>query len=136
MNMDAETQAKIAKYLARSRQAVETSNLVLAHEDFIAAVNRAYYAIFYAANALLATKGLERSKHSGVIVAFRQHFVKTGLIEPEFSRYYGAAMDERHAGDYDLIQLDYESASRHVTNAANFLNQIEKVLQEAGFKNE
>ena len=136
MSMEAETQDKIAKYLARSRQAVETGRLVLAHEDFIAAVNRAYYAIFYAANALLATKGLERSKHSGVIAAFRQHFVKTGLIEPEFSRFYGAAMDERHAGDYDLIQLDYESASRHVTNAVRFLNQIEHVLREAGFNDE
>ena len=88
---------------------------------------------FYAANALLATKGLEHSKHSGVIAAFRQHFVKTGLIEPQFSRFYGAAMDERYAGDYDLIQLDYESANRHVSNAAQFLSQIEHALQEAGF---
>lgn len=89
MEMRAETQEKIDKYLARSRQAVETGQLVLAHEDFIAAVNRAYYAIFYAANALLATKGLERSKHSGVIAAFRQHFVKTGLVDAEFSRFSG-----------------------------------------------
>jgi uncharacterized protein (UPF0332 family) len=48
-------------------------------------VNRAYYAIFYAANAMLATKGLERSKHSGVIATFRQHFVKTGMVEPDSS---------------------------------------------------
>lgn len=134
--MSAETQEKIAKYLARSRQAVETGQLVLAHEDFIAAVNRAYYAIFYAANALLATKGLERSKHSGVIAAFRQHFVKTGLVDAEFSRFYGAAMDERHAGDYDLTQLDYESASQQVLNAAKFLDQIEQVLHQMRFNDE
>jgi uncharacterized protein (UPF0332 family) len=136
MEMSAETQEKIAKYLARSRQAVETGQLVLAHEDFIAAVNRAYYAIFYAANALLATKGLERSKHSGVIAAFRQHFVKTGLVDAEFSRFYGAAMDERHAGDYDLTQLDYESASQQVLNAAKFLDQIEQVLHQMRFNDE
>jgi len=136
MEMSAETQEKIAKYLARSRQAVETGQLVLAHEDFIAAVNRAYYAIFYAANALLATKGLERSKHSGVIAAFRQHFVKTGLVNAEFSRFYGAAMDERHAGDYDLTQLDYESASQQVLNAAKFLDQIEQVLHQMRFNDE
>lgn len=136
MEMSAETQEKIDKYLARSRQAVETGQLVLAHEDFIAAVNRAYYAIFYAANALLATKGLERSKHSGVIAAFRQHFVKTGLVDAEFSRFYGAAMDERHAGDYDLTQLDYESASQQVLNAAKFLDQIEQVLHQMRFNDE
>ena len=132
MHVDPQTQEKIRKYMARSRQAVETGRLVLDHEDYITAVNRAYYAIFYAANALLASKGLERSKHSGVIAAFRQHFVKTGLIEAEFSRIYGAAMDERHAGDYDLIPLERESASRHLENAARFLDRIEQALQEAG----
>jgi uncharacterized protein (UPF0332 family) len=132
MGINPQTQDKITKYLTRSRQAIETGKLVLAHEDYITVVNRAYFAIFYAANALLATKGLERSKHSGVIAAFRQHFVKTGIIEPEFSRFYGAAMDERHAADYDLIQLDYESASHHLTNATQFLNRIERYLQEAG----
>ena len=77
---------RVRNYMAHARQAVETGRLVLEHGDYVAAVNRAYYAIFYAANALLATKGLQRSKHSGVIAAFRQHFVKTGLIEVEFSR--------------------------------------------------
>jgi uncharacterized protein len=136
MGENQQTQHRIRQYMARSRQAVKTGKLVLAHEDYIAAANRAYYAIFYAANAMLATKELERSKHSGVIAAFRQHFVKTGFIEPEFSRFYGAAMDERHAGDYDLIQLDYESANRHLTNADQFLSQIERALQEAGFEYE
>jgi uncharacterized protein len=72
---------QVAKYLARARQALSAGELSLAHGDYITAINRAYYAIFYSANALLSTKGLERSKHSGVIAAFRQHFIKTGLIE-------------------------------------------------------
>lgn len=132
MEIDRQTHEKIGKYMARARQAVETGRLVLEHEDYVAAVNRAYYAIFYAANALLAMKGLERSKHSGVIAAFRQHFVKTGLVEVEFSRIYGAAMDERHAGDYDLTPPERESASRHLENADHFLSRVEQALKEAG----
>ena len=61
MSIEPQTQEKLSKYIAHSHQAIETGKLVLAHGDFITAVNRAYYAIFYAANALLATKGLERS---------------------------------------------------------------------------
>jgi len=49
------------------------------------AVTRAYYACFYAASALLLTQDIARSKHSGVLSTFRQHFVKSGIIEPEFS---------------------------------------------------
>jgi len=97
------------------------------------AVNRAYYAIFYAANALLATKGLERSKHSGVIAAFRQHFVKTGLIETEYSRFYGAAMDDRHEGDYEVESvLDYDKAERDLGWAERFIVRIEAALYEMG----
>ena len=132
MSIDPLTQDKITKYMARSRQAIETGKLVLAHEDFITAVNRAYYAIFYAANALLATKGLERSKHSGVIAAFRQHFIKTGIIEPEFSDFYGQAMDERHNADYELATLSFETASENLDHAERFVQQIKMILTEQG----
>ena len=133
MSVEPEIQEKISKYIVRARQAVATGRLVLTHEDYIAVVNRAYYAIFYAANALLASKGLERSKHSGVIAAFRQHFVKTGLIEPEFSDFYGQSMDERHNADYELEMLSYETASENLDHAERFLRRVEDLLTEQGF---
>jgi uncharacterized protein (UPF0332 family) len=102
------------------------------HEDFITAVNRAYYAMFYAANALLATKGLERSKHSGVIAAFREQFVKTGIIEVKLSRFFGETMDERHTADYELEPLDFDTASRNLAHAAEFVTQIEHYLRQDG----
>jgi uncharacterized protein (UPF0332 family) len=136
MSIDSHRREKVHKYMARARQALTTGKLVMAHEDYITAVNRAYYTIFYAANALLATKGLERSKHSGVIAAFRQHFVKMGLVEPEYSRFYGAAMDERHVADYELEYLDYETANRHLDHATQFVERIEQVLAEIGASND
>lgn len=129
---NAHTRRKIAQYLTHARQAVKTGRLNLAHQDYIATVNRAYYVIFYAANALLATKGLERSKHSGVLAAFRQHFVKTGLVEPEFSDLYGETMDDRHAGDYELIELGFEVAKRDLDHAEEFVDRIEQMLREMG----
>ena len=132
MELDESTQRKIIQYMVHARKALETGRLVMTHEDNIAAVNRAYYAIFYAANALLATQGLERSKHSGVIAVFRQHFVKTGIVAPEFSSYYGEALDDRHAGDYDLVEFGYEVAERDLSQAERFVEQIEQVLRSMG----
>jgi hypothetical protein len=57
MSTEPENQEKIAKYITRARQAMATGRLVLVHEDYITVVNRAYYAIFYAANAMLTPKG-------------------------------------------------------------------------------
>jgi uncharacterized protein (UPF0332 family) len=130
--MDEFIQKQIDAYLKRAHRALKTGHLALDDQDYIAAVNRAYYAIFYAANALLATKGLERSKHSGVIAAFRQYFVKTGLIEVEYSDLYGTIMGDRHDGDYSLDVLSYETAARDLDWSERFVNRIERLLKETG----
>jgi uncharacterized protein (UPF0332 family) len=126
-------QEQVAKYLTRARQALSAGELSLAHGDFITTINRAYYAIFYSANALLATEGLERSKHSDVIAAFRQHFIKTGLIEAEYSEVYGAVMEDRAEGDYDLeFEPGAEQATRDLERARRFLARVEHALHEMG----
>lgn len=126
-------QQRIEQYLARSRRMLRTGRLALQDGDYISAVNRAYYAIFYAANALLATKGLERSKHSGVIAAFRQHFVKTGIVDVMYSDLYGAVMEDRHQGDYaEMEVLSYAVAERDLNRAEQFTNYIERHLRDIG----
>ena len=50
------------------------------------AINRYYYAAFHAVRALLATKGLDSSKHSGVISYFNREFVKPGLANKTSSK--------------------------------------------------
>ncbi|MFB0536917.1 MAG: HEPN domain-containing protein [Anaerolineae bacterium] len=106
----------------------------LADGFYASAINRAYYAIFYAANALLATKGLSRSKHSGVIAAFRQHFVKPGLIEDEYSDTYGRVMANRHVGDYE-IQLTVEPnvAQDDLRDARRFAERVKRHLRQEGW---
>ncbi|HID63932.1 MAG TPA: HEPN domain-containing protein [Anaerolineae bacterium] len=82
-----------ALYVEHAQQMLQVADHNLADGFYASAINRAYYAIFYAANALLATKGLSRSKHSAVIATFRQYFVKPGLIEDKYSDIYGRVMD-------------------------------------------
>lgn len=128
MATDTWKRGRITHYMNRARQTLESSGVLLAHGDYPGAMNRAYYAMFYAANALIATKGLERSKHSGVMAAFRQHFVKTGMIEPEYSDFLGGAMQERHAGDYEVQEFRREAAARHLEHAAKFIQRIEEII--------
>lgn len=124
---------RIERYLARARRALRTGYMVLEDGDFVTAVNRAYYAVFYAANALLTTRGLERSKHSSVIAAFRQQFVKTGLIEVEYSDFYGVLLEDRQRGDYDELEvLDYETARRDLERARRFVERVEEYLRRTG----
>ena len=45
------------------------------------AINRLYYACFYAVGALLIRHGVETSSHSGTRLKFGQLFVRTGKID-------------------------------------------------------
>ncbi|WP_337289057.1 HEPN domain-containing protein [Candidatus Methylomirabilis sp.] len=52
------------KLLEKSARAIETARRTLAIPDTEAAIARAYYAMFYAAEALLFERGLTFRKHS------------------------------------------------------------------------
>jgi uncharacterized protein (UPF0332 family) len=56
--------------IARAHAALQEANLLIEQEHFNGALNRVYYAAFYAARALLATRNLDSSRHSGVIALF------------------------------------------------------------------
>ena len=98
-------------------------------ESFNSAVNRFYYAIFYAIRAWLATKGLDSSKHSGVIALFHKEFVKPGIISKEFSKIHSASFEKRTDGDYeDYQEFSKEEVAELAEKCNSFLNEIKRVL--------
>ena len=66
-----------------------------------AAVNRLYYACFYAACALLIKNGYTTRTHNGVFSLLGEHFVSKGLISIEQNKFYRRVLELRHTGDYD-----------------------------------
>ncbi len=133
-DMDETTLREVALYIEHAEDALKVARLDLDNDFYAAAVNRAYYAIFYAANALLATRKLARSKHSGVLAAFRQHFIKSGLLPVELSEIYGQVMEDRHEGDYEILTaLDKEDAVTDVKQAQHFVEEVRRWLQKGGW---
>ena len=121
-------------YMEHARQMLEVASHNTADGFFGSAVNRAYYAIFYSANALLSTRGLARGKHSGVIAAFREHFVKSGLIEIEYSDIYGRVMDNRRVSDYEIeTPVEAEVAEKDLSDAQRFVERVEQLLHQEGW---
>ena len=125
---------RIRRLMQRARRTLRTARLVLNDEDYASAVNRAYYVIFYAANAALSTQNVEQHKHTGVISEFRLRFIKTGLIEREYSAFYGDTMDARHDSDYDFVtETERERAESAIADAEQFVTRIERFLREQGY---
>ena len=120
--------------MAEANRALEAADVNLEHSLYATAINRAYYAVFYAASALLLAKDIARSKHSGVISAFRQHYVKPGLIETEYSQIYGKVMAARVDSDYEITaRPDRETARNCVDLAGDFEARTREYLEADGW---
>ncbi len=120
----------------RMEQAHETlreGEILLGKVAFRGTINRAYYAMFYAALALLATRQLGASKHSSVISLFDREFVKTGIFPRELSRALHLAFDRRQTHDYgELVAIDVLTAETTLTDAKTFVASIESYLHSLG----
>jgi uncharacterized protein (UPF0332 family) len=93
------------------------------------AAARAYYAMFYVAQAFLEGEGLSFSKHAEVIGAFGLHFAKSGRLPRELHRYLRDAQDVRLEADYDYLEtVTAERASEQIQRAEAFLAAAERYL--------
>jgi len=121
-------------YLDGAREALRGAEYNLDGGFYGIAVNRGYYAFFYAATALLLTLDITRSKHSGVLAAFRQYFVKSGDFSAQTSRHYGEAFELRSMADYEMLGEASEAQARAVVEWAHrFVERCEADLTEEGY---
>ncbi|MEQ8191095.1 MAG: HEPN domain-containing protein [Candidatus Eremiobacterota bacterium] len=113
---------KTQKLVDKGQDAIEAAEILLQAKKNNFAAGRAYYAMFYLAEALLYEKGYEFHKHSGVQAAFGKYFARTGELEAKYHRYLLEAFESRLEGDYGIdIFLNYDSVNELIQRAKEFL---------------
>lgn len=116
--------------LLKAHQSLEAAKLLLANNFPDYATSRAYYSMFYIAEAFLEGKGLSFSKHSAVIAAFGREFAKTQRLTRDFHRFLIEAQELRTTGDYgQLNAVTTDQAAEQIDRAEQFL---ELAIQEIG----
>jgi uncharacterized protein (UPF0332 family) len=119
--------------LEQAHETLREAEILLDAAALRGAVNREYYAMFYALLALLATKRLGTSKHSGAISLFDREFVKPGLFPRELSRALHLAFERRQSHDYaELVPITPEIAQETVDDAVLFVGAVETHLRSLG----
>jgi uncharacterized protein (UPF0332 family) len=92
-------------------------------------VNRSYYAMFYAALALLQKISKIPSKHTGVISLFDTEFVLKGVFSRDLSRSFHKALELRQASDYKAIyEISPERAREVWGKAVQFVEAVTDYL--------
>ncbi len=113
------------KLLDKAMDTIESAELLLEHGKTDVAAGRAYYALFYVAEALLNEKGLQFNKHGDVIAAYGKEFSKTQLLDQKFHRWLISGFDTRLISDY---QVDANIETGIVTD---MIHQAREFLEAA-----
>jgi uncharacterized protein (UPF0332 family) len=116
---------QIQALIEKAHRYLRSTELLIQDGDYDSAVSRAYYAMFYAAEAALLKKNLTFSSHKAVISAFGKHFVKTGIFEKHMGKDLSVVFDQRQVGDYENGSSISEDNARHTLETAQeFVSQI------------
>ncbi len=111
--------------LSRAEETLAEARVMLQTSHPYGAANRIYYACFYAVTALLLTRNLSSSKHSGVIALFNRHFVKPGLISVDMGKFYSRMFDNRLESDYaDWVEVKKQDVQEELVYAEEFIKTI------------
>jgi uncharacterized protein (UPF0332 family) len=103
--------------------------LLLVNDQPDFAAGRAYYAMFYVAEALLNEKGLDFGKHGNVIAAYGEHFAKPGILDKKYHRWLINAFDKRLIGDYGVdSNLEVDIVADMIEQAQEFLEAAQSYL--------
>ncbi len=118
-----------ASLIERAKKYLDSAEKLLEAGDYESATSRAYYAMFYAAEAALLTKGLSFSSHKGVISAFGEQFIKTGDLAREMGRELNRAFEKRQLADYEYtFVITREEAGELVIQGRLFVDRVAEYL--------
>jgi len=121
------------RLLDKAARAIHAAETLLREGDADFAAGRAYYAMFYAAEALLFERGLQFRKHGAVHGAFGEHFIRSGLLDTRFHRWLLDAFDVRIQGDYGVdAVVSLREARDMIDQAGEFLREAERIAATSG----
>ena len=116
--------------LERSRECLEGAVRELDAGDCKLSAAHSYYCIFHAMRSVLASESFDSKKHSGVIAAFQQHYIKTGIFPKEFSKVIDTAFKIRGRSDYqDFYVISKADTAAQIENAKTFLAAVEAYIK-------
>lgn len=130
--MNPEERDELVQYRMQcAQEALEEATLLIQQELWRGSMNRLYYAMFYAAVALLATRDVYPKTHKGVRQQFGLLFVVPGMVQRELGDAYSELFERRHSGDYDdFVSVEGEVVLRLQEHTVQLIGKVEVILAE------
>lgn len=122
-------QALIQYRIERADETMEEVRILADSGHYNAAVNRLYYACFYAVQALLLKHHIAANTHAGVKMMLGLHFISKGIISVEHGKTFNTLFEKRHSGDYEaFVYCDKALVDEFIPLAGAFIEKIKELL--------
>lgn len=118
--------------IVRAKETYYDALLLVEKERWNSAINRLYYAAYYAVTALLLNANYHPTTHNGAKANFSAFFIKTALIPSNFGRIYSQLFTWRQKGDYDdLFDFTPDKVTPYISLVDDLINCIEKFILDS-----
>ena len=130
MSLDNESRQAMVDYrMEKADVALEDASFLSDSGRYNLAANRLYYALYYAASAILLNQGIVTKRHSGLIAQMHLHFVKTNILTVEEGALFKVMFDLRHEGDYeDFIDVERADIEEYTPQVKALVKKLKSLL--------
>lgn len=131
MSLEAENRKAIVDYrIDKAFIALEDADFLTEAGKYNIAANRQYYALYYAASALLISKGIPTKTHSGLLTQISLNLVKTGILTIEDGKLLKVMFELRHEGDYeDFIEVTREDIEEYTPCVCKLVDKLKNLIE-------
>jgi uncharacterized protein (UPF0332 family) len=122
---------RILEEIEISKRRLKAAKILNEKEMLEDAVNRIYYAAFYAAKAILNSIGFDAQTHSGLISEFGLRIIKEKQMERKYGRILRKAFEARESSDYHIgVIFEKEEVEKLLEETEDFLKKAENFVKE------
>ena len=112
-------------------ETLDAAKVCIDSKHYKEAINRSYYASFYAIKAVLAMEGTDFKRHKDVVAYFNKNYVATEIFDKRLGRMLSNLQQTRETSDYDdFFIASKEDAETQCENAESIIEAVRKYLKE------
>jgi uncharacterized protein (UPF0332 family) len=120
----------VKKHLRAAEEALREMEYLLGGGFYRAVMGRAYYAMLNAATAALMAKEIQGGARQALVSEFKDAFVKTGLLDEKYHRYFSHAFNSRtEPYDPTFASADHRQAKTNLLRVKEFITACRKLCE-------
>lgn len=126
---NAQKEMLVKYWFEKAHESLESARNEYENGRLSFAVNRIYYACFYALTAVLRDRGSMFKRHKGLRSALHRDLVKNGIVKERWGKFFDDLFESRQRGDYTpMVTFERDQVEEFLQESEHFLTEMKKIV--------